>query len=185
MKKIGLALMMTCLVMVIGCAYQEPVIIEEPTTLRVVFRDIPATPEREKKAEEEKEELFSYSQQYPDMTRGYIENRAFPYVPKVWLIKGRLKIVLVGPENGPPVFSTGQIREFNLPPGAHILHIERWQHLSYYGGWRKMKKVEVIKLNVAPFPKKGSWRRWADGHYGWFVTIYPDHSTVYSGYVEP
>jgi len=154
MKKIYLGLVMTWSIIAIGCAYQKPVIIEEPTTPRVVFREIPATPQGEKEAKEKKEELFSYSQQYPDMTRGYVENRAFPYVPKVWLIKGGQKIVLVGPEHGPPEFSTGQIREFNLPPGAHMLHIERWQHLSYYGGWRKMKKVEVVKVKVARFAEK-------------------------------
>tara|TARA_B100000315_G_C14540233_1_gene570530 strand:+ start:558 stop:1121 length:564 start_codon:yes stop_codon:yes gene_type:complete len=180
-----LGLLTIVLVMILSCAYQEPIVIEEPRTPRVVFREIPAESEGQKEVKEEKEELFSYDQQYPDMTRGYIENKAFPYVPKVWLIKEGLKIVLVGPEVGPPKFATGEIREFNLPPGFHIFHIERWQHFSYYGGWQKAKKVEVVKVNVARFPEKGSWRGWADGHYGWFVTIHPEYSTVYSGYVKP
>jgi len=185
MVRILLCLMVFPWIALCGCAHQEPVVIEEPVTPRVVIKEVPFKGQGKDRAGADKEEFFTSSYLYPDMTKGYIENKAFPYVPKVWLVKGGQKIVLVGPELGPPEFATGEIREFNLPPGTHILHIERWQHLPYYGGWKKLKRVEVIKVKVAQFPEKGSWRYWADSYYGWFVIIHPDHSTVYSGYIQP
>ena len=184
MLKIGIICLAAWMFMIMGCTYQEPVIIEEPIIPRVVIREVAVGTEKKQGPQQEKEELFTSSHLYPDMTRGYIENKAFPYVPKVWLVKNSQKIVIVGPEMGPPEFATGQIREFNLPPGSHILHIERWEHLTYYGGWKKVNKVEVVRIDVARFPEKDSWRCWADGYYGWFVIIHPEYSTVYSGYVQ-
>ena len=126
MKKIGLlGLVIGWLILVLSCAYQEAMVIEEPTTPRVVIKKVPAI----KEAKEKKEEFFE-SAYYPDLTRGYIENQSFPLIPKVWLLaEGREKILLIGPEQGPPKFPLGGIKEFNFPPGDNILHIERWQFL--------------------------------------------------------
>lgn len=97
----------------LGCAYtrQEPAIIEEPTTPRIVIKEAPVASEGGEKTQ--KEELFTSTSRYPDLTQGYIENKAFPYVPKVWLLQRGQKIILSGPAQGPPQFNTGVIKEFN------------------------------------------------------------------------
>lgn len=146
-------------------------------TPRIVIKEIPAG----KKAQG-KGELFETSYVYPDLTKGYIENKAFPFAPKVFLVKSGQKIVLVGPETGSPEFNVNEIREFNLPPGEHFLHIERWQHLGAYGGWKKIPKTEVIRVSVAQFDESGNWNRWRNSHYGWSVIIYDNRTVVRSGY---
>lgn len=168
----------TFLCILVACAYQRPPVVMDPQSPRIVIKEVPVG---EPRLKSEKEELFETSYVYPDLTRGYIENQAFPYVPKVFLIKDAQKIVLVGPETGPPEFNTKEIREFNLPPGKHVLHIERWQHSSAYGGWKKISKVEVVKVSVAQF-KSGDWIDWKDNYYGWSITIYDNHTAVSSGY---
>jgi hypothetical protein len=178
MRKIDSALGICLALAIFGCAYQKPVNLEEPGTPRVVIKKAPAGEE----SKENKEEFFE-SAYFPDLTRGCIENQSFPFTPKVWLLIERKKILLVGPEQGPPEFSLGGIREFNFPPGDNILHIERWQFLPYYGGWQKIRQVEVVKIPVAKFkPKRRSY--WIDRHYGWQVIIYPEHSAVYAGYID-
>jgi hypothetical protein len=67
-----------------------------------------------------------------------------------------------------------------LPPGVHIFHIERWQYLPYYGGWRKLRQIEVVKLSVAEFRRR-HWRYWMDSHYGWWLIVYPERTQVYGG----
>lgn len=178
MKKIGFILVI-CLIIAIGCAYQKPIIIEEPTTPRVVIKKVPVGEE----VKEGKEEFFE-SAYYPDLTKGYIENQSFPFIPKIWLLaEGREKILLIGPAQGPPEFPLGGIKEFNFPPGDNILQIERWQFLPYYGGWQKLKQIEVVRVPVAKFrPKRRPY--WIDHHYSWQVVIYPERSTVYAGYVD-
>lgn len=165
------------LVFLAACAYQAPPVIYESQNPRIVVKEIPAG----KKAKQ-KEEFFETSYVYPDLTKGCIENQAFPFAPKVFLIKNGQKIILVGPEIGPPEFNVNEIREFNLPPGGHILHIERWQHLGTYGGWKKIPKTEVVRVSVAQFSELGKWNRWRNNYYGWSVVIYDDHSVIRSGY---
>lgn len=164
------------LVFITACACQAPSVIYESQNPRIVIKEIPAGEKMR-----ERKQLFETSYVYPDMTKGCIENQAFPFVPKVFLIKNGQKIVLVGPKTGSPEFNVNEIREFNLSPGEHFLHIERWQHLGAYGGWRKIPKVEVIKVSVAQF-KQGGWSRWSAEYYGWSVIIYDNHSVVRSGY---
>ncbi|MBU4031121.1 hypothetical protein KJ756_03120 [Patescibacteria group bacterium] len=159
-----------------ACAYQSPPIIYESQNPRIVIKEIPTG----EKAEQ-KEEFFETSYVYPDLTRGCIENQAFPYIPKVFLIANGQRITLIGPETGPPEFNPNEIREFNLPPGEHFLHIERWQHFSAYGGWKKIPKTEIIKVSVAQF-KEGDLSRWATEYYGWRVIVYDKRTTVYGGY---
>ena len=179
MKRISF-LMIFLLLVVIGCAWQPPPVLREPTTPRVIVKEIPT--EREPK--EEKEEFFGTAPYlYPDITRGYIENKAYPYTPKVWvLVDGTERLLLIGPELGPPEVFIGEIREFNLPPGDHIFHIERWQYTPHYGGWRKISKVEVVKLSIAQFSPRGR-QYWID-HYGWWLIIKSNRTTAYSGYVK-
>jgi hypothetical protein len=71
-----------------------------------------------------------------------------------------------------------------LPPGVHIFHIERWQYLPYYGGWRKLRQIEVVKLSVAEFRRHRHWRYWMDSHYGWWLIVYPERTQVYGGYLN-
>lgn len=154
---------------------QQPFIIGEPAP-RVVVMEISG---KEKTADQNQEEKY-FSAVYPDVTRGYIENKAFPYYPKVWLVKDGKKTTLIGPAEGPPQICDGEIGEFNLPPGLHILHIERWQKLPViYGGWRSVGKVEIVKLNVAQFAPGG----YQPNYYGWRIIIYPEQSAVYGGVV--
>ena len=181
MQKIGL-IAVIWLTATFGCMYQKPIVIEEPTIPRIVVKEVPTGPEEPEK--KEKEEYFESSYLYPDLTRGYIENKAFPYMPKVWLLVQGKKILLIGPETGPPKISVGEIREFNLPPGKHIFHIERWQHFAHYGGWSKVRKTEVVKISIAEFRRSGRGRYWIDSHYGWWLIIYPDQTQVYGGYVN-
>ena len=178
MRKIGFLLI--CLIMFFGCTYQKPMVLEVPTTPRIVIKEIPAGPKKEKK-----EEYCSASYLYPDPCQGYIENQAYPYLPKIWLLReGGPMILLIGPEKGPPEFSIKGIREFSLPPGEHAFRIERWQYFPHYGGWKKIRQVEIVKIQIAQFPRTGYWHYWANSHYGWWVIIRPDHSVVYSGYKD-
>jgi hypothetical protein len=176
-----ISLMICCWLVAFGCAFQGPIVIKEPTAPRVVVKEAPA---EAKKGEEKKEELFESSYLYPDLTRGYIENQAFPYLPKVWLLKEGQKIFLVGPEQGPPEISIEETREFNLPPGENVLYVERWQYFVHYGGWRKVRQVEVVKVSVAEFRRHGHWRYWMDSHYGWWLIVYPERTQVYGGYLS-
>lgn len=155
------------------CPQQQPFIIGASAP-RVVVVEVP---EKGADPNQRNEEKY-FSAVYPDVTKGYIENQAFPYYPKVWLIKDGKKIALIGPEKGPPLMCDGEIGEFNLPPGLHILHVERWQKLpAVYGGWRSVGKVEIIKLNVAQFAPGG----YQPSYYGWRIIIYPEQSAVYGG----
>lgn len=152
---------------------QQPFVIGEPSP-RVVVVEIPGKRIDPNQNLNQSEEYFSAV--YPDVTKGYIENKTFPYYPKVWLVSDGKKIALVGPEQGPPTICEGEIREFNLPPGIHILHIERWQKLpSFYGGWRRVGKTEIIKLGVAQFEPG----RYQPSYYGWRIIIYLERSAVY------
>lgn len=179
MRKIGFLLI--CLIMFLGCTYQKPMIIEEPTTPRIIIKPVPAGPEKK-----EKEEYFE-SDYYPDWSRGYIEIRSLPdYLPEVWLlVEGGQKVLLIGSENGPLEFSYGQIQEFNFPPlKDNILHVYRWKYFPYYGGWRKIRYVEIVKVSVAKFPKSGVWQTWQRGHYGWRMIIWPNYCEVWGGYIN-
>jgi len=167
------------MLIIAGCSYQKPMVIVEPATSRVVIKEVPTS----KEAESEKKEYFEGGHLYPDLTRGYVENDAFPYRPKVWLLAQGKKVLLIGPEKGPPNLSMGEIREFNLPPGKHILHIERWQYFAHYEGWEPIRKIEIVKLSIAQF-RPGRWHYWRDSHYGWWLVVHPDSTTVYSGYVD-
>jgi len=172
---------MLCLVVMVACAYQERAIIEEPTIPRVVIKEIPT----DQGIKEEKEEYFE-SDLYPDLTKGYIENKAFPYVPEVWLLlaEGEKVPLIVGQAGEPPEFAKGERREYNLPPGRNFLHIYRWVYLPYYGGWQKLKKVEIAKVDVAKFPDTEDWREWRKSHYNWSVRIGQRRSAIRTGYVN-
>lgn len=162
MKKIFLILLFC-----FGCASQ-PFVIQDSSP-RIIVKDIQTGEEMKTR-----EEFFEAV--YPDPTKGYIENRAYPYIPKVWIIENKRKIILIGPREGVPQFWQGEIREFNFPPGRYILHIERWRRLPrVYGGWKKQKKTEIVKLKVAQFEKQFS----ENDHYGWRIIINPTSTSVY------
>lgn len=100
-------------VMILGCGsiQQESPMIFTPTTPRTIIREVPVDQKRPQ-AKARAQESFSR----PDLTRGYIENQAFPYVPRVWMLFGDKKILLVGRTKvGRPMILDWQILEFNLP----------------------------------------------------------------------
>ncbi len=155
----------------------------------MVIKKAPA----EEEIEAEKEKYYE-SDFYPDLTRGYIENRAFPYVPEVWVLaeEGKkiplLNLAEKSPRiskgiNLPPsdnVLYKGQIVECNLPPGENILHIYRWRYQAYYGGWQKLERVEIVKVSLAEFNSE-KWQSWSKGHYGWRIVIDQRRSYAYVG----
>lgn len=151
-----------------------------PNTPRVLIVDIPdgeKPPSRMKNQE-------SFSR--PDLTKGYIENQAFPYVPRVWLIIGGEKVLLVGETiEGRPHVLDWQILEFSLPPGINQVIIERWRLLPNQGGWQMVGTPEFKQFHVAK-PKRG----WGDyngsgylgnNHYDWQIVIRQNRSFIYEG----
>ena len=152
-----------------GCIHQAPPTIAIPQTPRVVIKEVPAI-----KNQQTAEESFSR----PNLTRGYIENQAFPYVPRVWLIRGGKKILLVGQtEKGPPQVLDWQILEFDLPPDINHIIVERWRYLSPQIGWQ-MLPPESCKLQVAK-PRRGGY--WDNNQYDWQIIIRQDRSYIYEG----
>ena len=162
-------------VMFSACGYihQQSSIIATPTTPRVVIKEVSV----DGKAPVKTENQESFSR--PDLTRGYIENQAFPYTPRVWLLAGGKQVLLVGQtEKGPPQVLDWQILEFNLPPGLCQIIVEWWEYLPHYGGWRQIR-AEMANIQIAR-PRRGYWSGYGDSsHYNWSVVIRPDRVLVY------
>lgn len=112
---------------------------------------------------------------YPDPRWGCIENKAYPYRPKIWYIKQGSKIALVGPaqEHLPSEFLAGEIREFHFPFGTHVLHIERWY--KFGGIWARVGKVDEAKLKIKQFVEWTSEEQW-----GWKIVINQKNIVVYN-----
>lgn len=141
MKKIWI-----CLIL-IGCTGRPAYVIQPYSAPKVIVRSIEKEVGNLNDLESLEENELEGNMLYPDPTRGFIENRAYPFVPKVWVVTKGKMVILVGPEEGPPEFLNGEIREFKFDPGLYVLHIERWRLMP--NGWEKMKRTEVIKLSVA------------------------------------
>jgi len=164
----------------VGSIHQESPTIAIPTTPRVLIKEIPAGGKVPKRMENK--ESFSR----PDLTLGCIENQAFPYVPRVWLLAGGQKILLVGETTeGPPQVLDWQIMEFSLPPGKRQIFIERWRYLPNQGGWEMVGTPEFREFQVAK-PRRG----WGDyngsgyygnNHYDWQIVIRQNRSYIYEG----
>jgi hypothetical protein len=153
MKKIIILLLLLFLA---GCVCQPPMQIMVPRVKKVILGGI----------------SYSPNSFYPELTRGYIENQSWPYVSKVWLLSQGKKILLVGKKDGPPDnVRPGEINEFNFPPQKHLLLVERWRYLHYYGGWKKIGE-EKINLQIARSC------RLSEGHYGWYVVIGPKRTYI-------
>lgn len=156
-----------------GSIHQESPTIMIPNTPRMVVKDGKA------QQAETQEESFSR----PNLTKGCIENQAFPYVPRVWLLNGSKRVLLVGQtKKGPPQVLDFQILEFSLPPGLNQVFIERWRDL---GGEWQMLPPEFLTFQVAK-PRRG----WGDyngsgyydnNHYDWQIVIRQNRSFVYEG----
>ena len=159
-----------------GSIHQASPTIAIPTTPRIVIKEIPVSKNVRKKVQEE-----SFSRQ--DLTKGCIENQAFPYIPRVWLLAGGKKILLIGQtKKGPPRVLDWQIFEFNLPAGLRQVIIERWRYVA--GEWQ-MLPPEFKQFQVAK-PRRG----WGDyngngyygnNHYDWQIIIRQNKSFIYTG----
>jgi len=163
----------------IGSMHQESSTIAIPMIPLVVMKEIPAGEKVPTKMKSQ--ESFSR----PNLTKGYIENQAFPYVPRVWLLAGGEKILLVGETiDGRPQVLDWQILEFSLPPGVNQVIIERWRFLPNQGGWQ-MLPPEFKEFQVAK-PRRG-WGDyngsgyWTDNHYDWRIIIHQNRSFIYTG----
>lgn len=153
---------------------QRPFTILIPKTPRVLIVEIPAG-EKVPKTIENKES-FSRS----DPTNGYIENQAWPRVPRVWLLVGGEKVLLVGEttEGSPKKVLDWQILEFSLPPGLRQIIVEWWEDLPHHGGWRQVK-TKIVAFQVACL-RQGYWSGYGNSsHYNWSVIIRPDDVFVY------
>ena len=158
-----------------GSIHQESPTIMIPQIPRVIIKEVHAV--NGKVQTKMPEESFSR----PDLTRGYIENQAFPYVPRVWLIAGGKKILLVGQtKKGPPKVLDWQILEFNLPPGLNQIIVEWWEYRPYHGGWKQIK-AETKDFQVA-VSRRGYWSGYGNSsHYNWSIVIRSDRALVYKG----
>jgi len=179
MKMISLVFVVAFFSCGFGSIHQDSPTIVIPDTPRVLIVDIP---DGEKPpATMDNQESFSR----PDLTLGCIENQAFPLVPRVWLIVGGKKILLVGETTeGRPKVLDWQILEFSLPPGMRQIIIERWRYLPNQGGWRQIPP-EFITFQVAK-PRRGWGDYYGSGYYGnnhydWQIVIRQNRSFVYEG----
>jgi len=156
-----------------GCIHQAPPTIAIPQTPRVLIVDSKEKLPKIMKNEE------SFSR--PNPTVGYIENQAFPCVPRVWLVRSGKKILLVGEEKeGPPVdVLDWQIFEFSLPPGENKIIVERWVLFLNHGGWQTISQEE-FDFEVAK-PRRGWGGYWGNNHYDWRIIIRQNRSYVYEG----
>jgi len=160
--------------------HQESPTIMIPNTPRVLIKEIPDGEKPPKKMENK--ESFSR----PDLTQGCIKNQAWPYVPRVWLIIGGKKILLLGETTeGRPQVLDWQISEYSLPLGMRQLIVERWRYLPNQGGWQMVGTPEFLTFEVAK-TKRG----WGDyngsgyygnNHYDWQVIIRQNRSFIYEG----
>lgn len=163
-----------------GSIHQESPIIAIPNTSRVLIKEIPAG--EKPPATIENEESFSR----PNPTVGYFKNQAWPLVPRVWLIIGGEKVLLVGETiEGRPQVLDWQILEFSLPPGVNQILVERWRLLPNQGGWKMIGAPEFLTFQVAK-PRRG----WGDyngsgyydnNHYDWQIIIRQNRSSIYEG----
>lgn len=163
------------------CGYhQASPTIAIPQTPRVIIKEV-SIGNGVQTTTEVSQESFSR----PNLTRGYIENQAFPYVPRVWLIKGGKKVLLAGQtKKGHPNVLYWQILEFDLPPGINQVIIERWRYTSPEIGWQ-MLPPEFKEFHVArPRRGWGDWcgsGYWSDSHYDWRIIIRQNCSFIYTG----
>ncbi|MFH1611712.1 MAG: hypothetical protein ABH887_00335 [bacterium] len=164
-----------------GCARQTKLapVIQQPVPRVIVYR-VPAEKVQVSQLSPNAnlvDGLDYESQMYPNPCRGYIKNEAWPFFPKVWLIKNGKMICLIcsGEFNSPPDIYDGEVREVVLPPGQHVLHVERWQRVPTYrhpNGWLKQPKPEVVEVEVKAFST-------SDEVYGWRIVIGPTYTSVY------
>jgi len=163
-----------------GSLHQESPTIMIPNTPRVLIKEIPDGEKPPLKMENQ--ESFSR----PDLTRGCIKNQAWPYVPRVWLLIGGEKVLLVGETTeGRPHVRDWQILEFSLPPGIRQVIIERWRLLPNQGGWQMVGAPEFREFQVAK-PKRGYGNSYgggyySDNHYDWRIIVRQNRSIVLTG----
>jgi len=158
-----------------GSIHQESPTIMIPNTPRVLIKEIP---DGEKPpATIENQESFSR----PNPTVGYFKNQAWPLVPRVWLIIGGEKVLLVGETiEGRPQVLDWQIFEFSLPPGLCQIIVEWWEYFPHHRGWRHVK-TKMVAFQVARL-RREYWSGYGDSaHYNWSVVIRPDRVLVYEG----
>lgn len=170
MKKIWI-----CLILIFGCTGRPPYVVKPYSPPEVIVRNIEKEvgtnlDNLESLGIENEEENMMF---FPDPTKGYIENKAYPFVPKVWIITKGEKVLLVGPEEEPPEFLDGEIREFRFSPGLYVLCIERWRLMP--GGWKKIGRDKVVKLSVAQSEQQLS----AVNHYGWWIVIHQNSIEIH------
>ena len=146
---------------------------------------IPNTPRtivgRDGKVEQDRGDGLTFR---PDLTRVWIENQAGPdYVPRVWLLRGGKRILLVGvTKKGPPQVLDWQIQEFSLPPGINQIIVERGRYIE--GKWQ-MIAPEFLTFKVAKLRR--GWGGWYGGGWGvdnnrdCLVIIRQNCSFIYEG----
>ena len=163
-----------------GSIHQQSPTIVIPNTPRVLIKDIPTGEKVPIKMKNE--ESFSR----PNLTSGYVENQAFPYVPRVWLLSGGKKFLLVGETTeGRPRVLDWQIFEFSLPPGVNQIVVERWRLLPNQGGWQIVGSLEESLTFEVAKPRRG-WGGYGSGYYGnnhydWQIIIRQNRSFVREG----
>jgi hypothetical protein len=167
-------------VFLFGCSFaaQEPLQLEETNSPRKVFKEEALSQKKGSKTAEQYYSDDGYLQ--PDATRGYIENQAWPYVPKVWLLTpdGR-KIILVGSETDPPRrVRPGGIYEFNFPPGRYVFLIQRWRFSRYYGGWDRVGPVERVEARIEIGHRKWGSNDYHEGQYSWYIVVRSNRTYV-------
>lgn len=154
---------MTALVVLVGCAYQAPYVIGAPDiSPPVVIEKQPVVMEKTPGVERYPWQP-SPTQLYGDPSLGYVHNVTDnKFVRGWWTLKKS-----EGRPSQPPDFelAPGFIREFHLPPGKNWLYIEGYyftQQGENSAGWNTFQVEVTSRINY-------------DGWYGWQMVIYDGH----------